>query len=87
MAGELSRDPQIIKDVIEGKDLHKQTASIIYQCKEEQVTKDQRQNSKAHSFAPIYGAIGSQYEGHIKNYYTRFFGHLQRSGSLSQEAD
>lgn len=73
MAGELSRDPQIIKDVLEGKDLHKQTASIINECKTNEVTKDARQAVKAHSFAPIYGAVGNQYEGHIKNYYTRFF--------------
>ena len=73
MAGELSRDPQIIKDVLEGKDLHKQTASIINECKTTEVTKDARQAAKAHSFAPIYGAVGNQYEGHIKNYYTRFF--------------
>lgn len=73
MAGELSRDPQIIKDVLEGKDLHKQTASIINECKTTEVTKDARQAAKAHSFAPIYGAVGSQYEGHIKRYYTEFF--------------
>jgi DNA polymerase I-like protein with 3'-5' exonuclease and polymerase domains len=73
MAGELSGDPQIIKDVLEGKDLHKQTASIINECDTDQVSKDDRQNAKAHSFAPIYGATGGQYEGHIKNYYSRFF--------------
>lgn len=73
MAGELSRDPQIISDVLNGKDLHKQTASIINECDVSQVSKDARQAAKAHSFAPIYGATGSQYEGHIKNYYTRFF--------------
>lgn len=37
------------------------------------MSKDARQAAKAHSFAPIYGATGGQYEGHIKNYYTRFF--------------
>ena len=43
LAGELSRDPQIISDVINGKDLHKQTATIIHQCDVSEVTKDQRQ--------------------------------------------
>jgi len=73
MAGELSGDPQIIKDVLEGKDLHKQTASIIYQCKTSEVTKDQRQSSKAFSFAPIYGGTGLQYEAHISQYFREFF--------------
>ena len=73
MAGELSRDPQIIKDVMDGKDLHKQTASIINECDVSEVSKSARQAAKAHSFAPIYGATGGQYEGHIKRYYTQFF--------------
>ena len=73
MAGELSRDPQIIKDVLEGKDLHKQTASIIYQCDASEVTKDQRQSSKVFSFAPIYGGTGLQYESHISQYFKEFF--------------
>ena len=29
VAGEVSRDPQIIEDILNGKDVHKQTASII----------------------------------------------------------
>jgi DNA polymerase I-like protein with 3'-5' exonuclease and polymerase domains len=73
MAGELSRDPQIIKDVLEGKDLHKQTASIIYQCEPEQVSKDQRQNSKKFSFSPIYGGVGGGEAPHIRNYFKEFF--------------
>jgi len=73
MAGELSGDPQIIKDVLEGKDLHKQTAAIINECDPSEISKENRQLAKAHSFAPIYGATGNQYEGHIKNYYSRFF--------------
>ena len=81
MAGELSRDPQIISDVLNGKDLHKQTASIINECDVSEVSKDARQAAKAHSFAPIYGATGGQYEGHIKNYYTRFFEIYQGLGS------
>jgi DNA polymerase I-like protein with 3'-5' exonuclease and polymerase domains len=73
LAGELSRDTQIISDVINGKDLHKQTATIINQCDVSEVTKEQRQAVKAHSFAPVYGSTGNQYEGHTKQYYTEFF--------------
>jgi DNA polymerase I-like protein with 3'-5' exonuclease and polymerase domains len=73
ICGELSRDPQIITDVMDGKDLHKQTASIIHQCDMSEVDKQTRQSVKMHSFAPIYGATGGQYEGHIKRYYTEFF--------------
>jgi len=73
MAGELSRDTQIIKDVLEGKDLHKQTASIINECDPSEISKENRQLAKAHSFAPLFGSTGNQYEGHIKNYYKEFF--------------
>jgi DNA polymerase I-like protein with 3'-5' exonuclease and polymerase domains len=47
VAGEVSRDPQIIEDIMNGKDVHKQTASIINRCKPEEVGKDMRQNAKA----------------------------------------
>ena len=73
IAGELSRDPQIIADVAQGKDLHKQTASIIHDCEMSEVDKETRQSVKHHSFAPVYGSTGNQYEGHIKRYYTQFF--------------
>jgi DNA polymerase I-like protein with 3'-5' exonuclease and polymerase domains len=73
LAGELSRDPQIISDVQTGKDLHKQTASIIYQCSEDEVTKDRRQASKKFSFAPIYGGLGAGEADHVRSYFSTFF--------------
>lgn len=73
LAGELSRDPQIISDVKTGKDLHKQTASIIYQCSEDEVTKDRRQSSKKFSFAPIYGGLGAGEADHVRAYFSTFF--------------
>ena len=73
LAGELSRDTQIIADVINGKDLHKQTASIIHQCSEDKVTKDLRQGSKKFSFAPIYGGRGAGEAPHVQNYFSEFF--------------
>jgi len=73
LAGELSRDPQIISDVKTGKDLHKQTASIIYQCDTSEVTKEQRQNSKKFSFSPIYGGLLAGEADHIRAYGSTFF--------------
>mgnify|MGYP003664244096 FL=1 len=73
LAGELSRDPQIISDVTTGKDLHKQTASIIYQCDEKDVSKDLRQASKKFSFAPIYGGLGAGESDHVRAYFSTFF--------------
>src|SRR5210317_1447133 len=55
VAGELSRDPQIIEDILGGKDVHKQTASIINQCGIDEVDKNMRQRAKAYTFAPLYG--------------------------------
>lgn len=84
MAGELSRDPQIISDVLNGKDLHKQTASIIYQCDVSEVTKDQRQSSKAYSFAPIYGGMGAGEEPHVQKYFSEFFNIYEGLGGYHQ---
>lgn len=73
VCGELSQDQQIIADVKSGKDLHKQTASIINQCSVEDVTKEMRQSAKAFSFAPIYGGTGGGQKDHIRRYFTEFF--------------
>ena len=73
VCGELSQDQQIIADVKSGKDLHKQTASIIYQCDPSVVTKDQRTQSKKWSFGPVYGGTGGGQKDHIKKYFTEFF--------------
>ena len=84
MAGELSRDPQIISDVMNGKDLHKQTASIIYQCSEDEVSKDLRQASKKFSFAPIYGGLGVGEADHVRSYFTEFFNIYKGLGAYHQ---
>jgi len=73
VAGELSRDPQIINDILSGKDVHKQTASIINQCRETDVTKDMRQEAKAYTFAPLYGGTGAAEEEHVKEYFNQYF--------------
>ena len=73
IAGELSRDPQIIDDILSGKDVHKQTASIINQIPEDKVTKDLRQKAKAYTFAPLYGGQGAQESEHVKQYFKQYF--------------
>jgi len=73
VAGELSRDEQIIKDIQTGKDVHKQTASIINQCAVEDVTKDMRQAAKAYTFAPLYGGMGANEAPHVQAYFKEYF--------------
>ena len=74
VAGELSRDQQIIDDVKNGKDIHKQTASIILQKDPSDVTKQERQVfGKSNSFAPLYGSTGNGLAPHEQQYYSEFF--------------
>ena len=73
VAGELSKDPQIIADILEGKDVHKQTAAIINQCGIDEVTKDMRQAAKAYTFAPLYGGKGGGEPQHVRNYFVEYF--------------
>ena len=73
VAGALSNDRQIIDDVLNGKDMHTQTASIIHQIPPEQVSKDLRGQSKKWSFNPLYGGLGAGEAEHIQNYFKQFF--------------
>lgn len=73
VAGELSRDAQIYEDIVTGKDVHKQTASIINQCEVDDVTKDMRQGAKAYTFAPLYGGTGAAEPSHIQVYFNEYF--------------
>ena len=73
VAGELSRDPQIIEDVLNGKDVHSQTASIIHQKPASEVTKDERGAAKAMTFQPLYGGMGKGLEPHLRQYFDSYF--------------
>lgn len=73
VAGELSRDPQIIEDILGGKDVHKQTASIINQCSVDDVDKGMRQGAKAYTFAPLYGGLGMSEPPHVQKYFKEYF--------------
>ena len=72
-ACELSRDAQGIADILEGKDIHRQTASIINQCDEEAVTKSMRQKAKAFSFLPLFGGTSFGHPPHIAKYLDGFY--------------
>ena len=85
IAGELSKDPQIIKDILEGKDVHTQTACIINQCDPEDVSKDMRQNAKAFTFAPLYGGQGANEPSHIQEYFKEYFNIYGRLGEWHKE--
>jgi len=52
----LTQDPGLIADIVNGVDIHKRNASIIYSIPESEVTADQRQLVKMATFAIIYGA-------------------------------
>ena len=71
-AGELSRDQQIIDDIRNSKDIHKQTATIIHRCKSEEVTKELRGSVKKWTFSPLYGGQGMGTEPHIQVYFKEF---------------
>ena len=73
-ACELSRDAQGIADILEGKDIHRQTASIINQCSTTEVSKDARQRAKAFSFLPLFGGTSYGHPPHIAAYLDGFYG-------------
>lgn len=86
IAGELSRDPQIIADILDGKDIHRQTASIILQKNKDEVTKDERNSVKPETFKPLYGGQGNAYTPpHVKKYYDEFFNIYKRHGEWQKE--
>lgn len=55
VAAQMSGDDTMIKDILDGVDVHKYTASVIFNKPEAEVTKDERTDAKAHTFKPLYG--------------------------------
>jgi DNA polymerase I-like protein with 3'-5' exonuclease and polymerase domains len=67
-AGELTGDEQVMDDVLNNADIHAYTASIIFPNDEDRARA--RQNSKAHTFKPLYGGeSGTKSE---REYYAAF---------------
>lgn len=50
-----ANDETMIQSFLDGEDTHKQTASIIFNKPQEEITKDERSASKAVSFGIVYG--------------------------------
>ena len=73
IACELARDARGISDIIEGKDIHKQTASIINQLPESEITKEIRQLAKSYSFLPLFGGTSFGHPPHVAAYFDRFY--------------
>ena len=84
IACELSRDAQGISDIIEGKDIHRQTASIIYRKHTSEVTKAERQQSKSWSFLPLFGGSSFGHPPHIAAYLDGFYDIYQGIASWHQ---
>lgn len=72
VAGFLSQDSVVYKNVETGIDVHNLTATIITGKEKEEITSEERQNAKAHTFAPLYGATGMGLPEHVRKYYRNF---------------
>ena len=48
--------PRMQNAINNGEDLHKLTASLMYECELDEVTKEQRQSAKSVNFGALYGA-------------------------------
>jgi len=70
VAAQLCGDEKMLNDILEGVDVHKYTASVIFGKGEADVTKDERTAAKAHTFKPLYG--GTQGTPNEMEYYRAF---------------
>lgn len=70
VAAFLGQDPQGIRDIKQGYDIHAFTASILHGISEDRVSKAQRQDAKEHTFKPLYG--GSSGTPRERAYYEAF---------------
>ena len=57
VAAQLCGDDKMREDILEGQDVHKYTASIIFDKSEDSVSKEERTSAKAHTFKPLYGGF------------------------------
>lgn len=91
VAGELSRDPQIILDILNDKDIHGQTAGIVHKQPDPTINwkdkehKDIRNEVKPYTFAPLYGGQGANEPEHIRTYFKEFFNIYKRHGEWQIE--
>ena len=61
----LCNDPQMTADILNGVDIHRETASVVFRVPKEQVTDKQRTMAKRASFALLYGGSAKGSVGDI----------------------
>jgi len=57
VAAFLTQDPQAIRDIESGADIHRYTASVLYNKPESEITSEERRKSKPNTFGPLYGKV------------------------------
>lgn len=79
-----SKDPTLITAFVEGADIHKRTASLLYEKNQEDITADERRNAKTINFGLIYGMGPQKLAQELnttlteaKKFIERYFEHLQ----------
>ncbi len=81
----LSSDPRLLEAFSKSEDVHRFTASEVFNCTPEEVTSDQRRHAKAINFGLMYGmsAFGlarnlqidvPQAQAYVEQYFTRYPG-------------
>jgi DNA polymerase I-like protein with 3'-5' exonuclease and polymerase domains len=55
VGGHLGRDEQVLRDVVNGEDIHRFTASVLFNKPEAEITPKQRTAAKPDTFKPLYG--------------------------------
>jgi DNA polymerase-1 len=84
-------DQKMIEDLRQKRDVHKVIASMIFNKPEDQITKEERQNAKAFTYATIMGASAWKIASHFKIseekaqvYITRFFANCPKARQYAQ---
>lgn len=64
IAAELGNDPRALADIVSGEDVHRYTASVIFNVQEDAVTPKQRTEAKSRTFKPLFseGKTGTKRE-------------------------
>lgn len=73
VAAHLGRDMAALKDILDGRDIHKFSGSVIFQKPESEIVGELRTAAKAETFKPLYG--GSSGSDRQRAYYKAFREH------------
>ena len=91
----LSKDPMLVQDILDGRDMHRYFASLLFKIPEEEVSKSQRSLVKRFTFALQYGSGAKNLaakngtsvktaEEFIANYYSRYQGVAEWQKSVAE---